>query len=62
MPSSESAKKRRDRVVELRRQGLTNGEIADKLQLSERAVATLIYRAKQSGADVPRSPWWERNR
>lgn len=55
-------RERRDEVIKLRRKGLGNLEIAEKLGVSERVVATLLYRAKQEGMDVPPSPYWSRGR
>ena len=48
---------RQAEVVELRRSGLNNLQIAERLGLSERAVTTLIYRAKKAGMEVPKSPY-----
>jgi DNA-binding CsgD family transcriptional regulator len=53
---------RRREVIALRRQGQNNRQIAETLGISERAVATLFYRAKQEGMDVPRPPYWSRGR
>ncbi len=53
MTTKEEAHERRRTVVALREQGLSNIEIARRLGITVSAVATLIYRAKQSGMDVP---------
>ncbi len=43
-------------MLGLRAKGLTNRQIAAKLDVSEKVVATLIYRAKQEGMDVEPPP------
>lgn len=58
--SQERKIERRREVIDLRKQGLSNREIAEKLETTERVVATLLYRAKQEGMKVPYPPYWER--
>lgn len=57
-PSPEPVKRRKE-LIALRRQGLLNHQIAERLGLSERVVSTELYRAKQAGMDVPRSPYYK---
>lgn len=54
---------RRGRMVELRRQGLDNAQIAAKLDLLPENVANELHRARVvNGMDVPPSPYWERGK
>jgi transposase len=48
--------------VNLRREGLRNGEIAQRMGTSSQAVANLICRAKRAGWDVPRDPYMTNRR
>jgi transposase len=57
---NKSKVKRRTEMIRLRNKGLSNREIAGELGTSERAVATILYRAKQEGFDVPPPPYWSR--
>lgn len=54
--------RRREEVIELRKKGLGNAEIAERLGISNQAVATLFYRAKQEGMTVPESPYRRRRK
>ena len=49
--------RRREEVIRLRKEGLSNIEIAKRLKTTERVVATLFYRARQEGYDVPKAPY-----
>lgn len=55
-------RQRFDQVCALRREGLTNLEIASQLGVSEAVVATVIYRGRQHGWPVPVAPYWNRKR
>lgn len=55
------SKERRAQFVELRRQGLTNIEIAARFDVRPSVVGNEIYRAKTvNGMDVPSPPYWSR--
>jgi DNA-directed RNA polymerase specialized sigma24 family protein len=45
-------------MIEMRRGGLLNYEIAQRLGCSPEAVANLLYRMARDGYDVPRSPYY----
>ena len=52
----------RQELIDLRKKGLGNREIAQKLGLTERVIHTLFYRAKSDGMEVPPSPYWTRGK
>lgn len=47
------------KAIELRRQGLLNSEIAERMGFEAQSIANLLYRAKRDGMDVPPSPWFK---
>lgn len=48
---------RRTAMIDLRRKGMFDDEIAAELGTTRRAVSTQLYRAKLAGMDVPVSPY-----
>jgi DNA-binding CsgD family transcriptional regulator len=53
---------RKAEVLALRRQGLLNKEIADRIGDSVEAVGSLVYRMKRDGINVGPSPYRQRGR
>jgi transcriptional regulator with XRE-family HTH domain len=60
----DQARSRTVRFIELRKQGMTNGEIAERegLPRGSNVVAVAFYRAHRYGLTVPRSPYFDRFR
>ena len=55
------SRERCQRLIELRRQGFDNIQIAQRENTSVDAVASMLYRAKRwYGMDVPDPPYWNR--
>lgn len=58
--SRAAADERAERMIELRKQGLSNIQIGEREGVSRWAVATVLSRAKLAGIDVPPPPYWGR--
>lgn len=54
------SEERLQQAISFRKEGFTNDQIGDFLDLADNTVANMFYRAKRRGIAIPPSPYWSR--